>query len=444
MRPIREIPDQFRAVDEELGAPAPLVEQFLDRLEGRQPLVGYRALLIQHQLSNHVVLADALIRLGLEPRDLCWLDVPYTSTPSVRDFVRERLGVPADSFRVCDDYRVLDPYAAYQYRRSVDTVLDLAQAGDQPLLVLDDGAYVLKALSALRRERWPMPMAIVEQTTRGTIAIEESAAMHVIARTLPVVDVARSVPKKTLEPPFIAMAVCASLERTFGALLDDRPPRNALVLGYGAIGEQVCTYVSAHFGLGERHVCVHDSNAERLALAVNRGYREWDRRNHAGRFDLVIGCSGRASFVLGDREYLNDGAVLVSASSGTVELSRKEFIELADATDRDDVTIRRNGLDERNLHSNVEIRLVDRTATFVNAGFPVNFDGSANTIPMRFIQQTPVMMLAGTLQAARCLSQRETGMLELDPAACRWIDEAFRRELGGDAHFLEPPSVRPW
>jgi S-adenosylhomocysteine hydrolase len=444
MRPVREIPNEFFDLENDLGKPLPLIERFVEFVAGRRPLEGFRLLLVQHQLSNQAAMVGLLIRLGADPTDIHWLDIPYTSNKEVREFTIAEYGLDPENLRVCDDYRVLDPYPYYQHKRAVETVIDLGKSSDRPLVVLDDGAYVLKALSALHPSRWPRPIGIVEQTTRGIIKIRNSAAMRAVSRVVPLVDVAQSAPKTALEPPFIGMAVCASLERSLRPMATGRKLRSALVLGYGSIGEQVATYLTAQFGIDKKRVFIHDTARERLELAGRRGFSAWMREDLSRRFDIVIGCSGQSSFVLGDRQYLNDGALLASASSGAVELSRREFVELADASPLDDVEIRRDGLDERNLHADVEVKLVDRTITFANAGFPVNFDGGLNTIPARFIQQTPVMMAAAAIQACGAVREQRNGQLELEHDYCTWIDTHFRELLGDDAHYLIPPPEEAW
>lgn len=41
--------------------------------------------MIQHHLGNHVPQTEALFAFGLAPRDLDWIDIPYTSTRVVRE-----------------------------------------------------------------------------------------------------------------------------------------------------------------------------------------------------------------------------------------------------------------------------------------------------------------------------------------------------------------------
>lgn len=302
--------------------------------------------------------------------------------------------------------------------------------------MLDDGAYFLEAMSSFK-QRLPS-VAIVEQTTRGLIRLEEDAAMRLASHEVPVINVARSAPKTTLEPPFIGAAVCDALRRGVGDKLGAGSSEAALVVGYGAIGQQVAEFVHQILQFPRDRVHVFDTDPARLGSALSLGFSPWDRSIFTAGFALVVGCSGRSSFTVGDYVYLADDALLASASSGTVELSREQFIELADDGADDDIWVMRDGLDEGNVHSDLRFQFVDRSATFVNAGFPVNFDGRVNCVPAHYIQPTPTMMCAATVQAARAMVP---GVQELDPTFCTWLDAEFRRELGGEATRLAPAPL---
>ena len=445
MRPVREIPEEFFSSHEQLGEEFELVEDYLKTfIRGAAPLEGLRFLLVQHQLTNHLALVSALIRMGANAEDMTWLDIPYTSNADVRAHACSNLGLLEQNFRTSSDYKVLEPYDPYQHQRTVKTIIELAERSKSPLIVLDDGAYVLKALSVLLKERWPHQIAIVEQTTQGLIKIAASAAMRAVSKKIPFIDVASSEPKQTLEPPFIAMDVCASLDKQLRVLLRGRSLKSALILGYGTIGEQVATYLSAHFRLSKKRICVYDPRIERMMLAWQRDIRPFIRDDLAKKFDLVVGCSGNAAFKLGDREYLEDGAFLLSASSGSVELSRRAYLELAEAVDGDDVEILDEGLNHNDVHSNIQVKLVDKTATVMNGGYPINFSGNG-TLPKRFIQQIPTMMAAAAVRAAESLTEPLTSKrIDPDGKFDAWIDSRFREILGEDAHYLEPPAEEAW
>ena len=425
----------FSNVDQSIPRHLPVLDKWVGEHRDREPFKGVTILQIQHQLGNHFPQALALLDLGLEPTRLIWVDVPYTSTPQVRKALIEDLKIPKLSFHI-HDFRVLDHYPPYQIRRVQEVFARLLSDPPDRLVVLDDGAYFLEAASSFAKQ---LPaVAIVEQTTRGLIKIEESPALHWYASQIPIVNVARSVPKQTLEPPFIGRAVCDSLIRHLEPNLHTSRLLRCLILGFGAIGRQVAEFLPGKMGLDRSQVHVYDPDAGRQKTALEAGFSRWDRSNFKQRFHVVIGCSGRKSFTLGDRVYLEDGAVLASASSGTVELSRQEFIELANVSEIDDICVLREDLDELNVHSDLHIKLVDRSVTFVNGGFPVNFDGRVNCIPGHYIQPTPTMMVAAAMQAVKALDNRQRGIVELDSAFCAWVDMAFRKELGDESSLLPP------
>jgi S-adenosylhomocysteine hydrolase len=407
----------------------PILDRWLERAAQDRPLAGVTALLIQHQLGNHVPLARALLALGIAPRDLYWIDIPYTSTAVVREAVHE-LGVPEKNMMV-RRFHLLNHYTPFQRLRVQRFLRRILEDPPARLLVLDDGSYMLEALACMRLR--PPSLAIVEQTTQGLIKIEESAALEACAQEFPVVNVARSRPKATLEPLFIGVAVCDALRRSVGSALHVGPRDHCLVLGYGAIGRQVAEFAHQILGFPPDRVHVHDPAPERMHAVASDGFTPWARRNRDVRFTLVLGCSGRASFTVGDHVLLEDGAFLASATSGTVELSREAFIELADASPHDDIEILRAGLDEFDVHSNLHFRFIDREATFVNGGFPVNFDGRVNCVPAHYIQPTPTMMCAAAVQAAQSTAK---GLIDLDHAFGCWLDAEFRSELGDEASLL--------
>ncbi len=412
----------------------PLLDRWLEGILPKKPLADATALFIQHQFGNQVPQARALLELGLAPERVFWIDVPYTSNARVRDAL-EGLGIPRENLIVSHDYHLLDAYAPYQRRRVQFQIRRFLDDPPGRLLVLDDGAYFLEAAACFKRK---LPhAAIVEQTTRGLIKMESNAAMRRIARDFPIVNVARSAPKKTLEPPFIGQAVCRHLETSLKGFLPAAAGRRCLILGFGAIGSQVARFSAESLGFEPGCIHVYDPDPVRLDAARSQGFAKWDREDLETRFHLVVGCSGRSSFTAHDYVYLEDGAVLASASSGTVELSREGFIELADSSDLDDIAVDRRGLDPTDVHSDLRFQLVDREAVFLNGGFPVNFDGSVNCIPTRYMQPTATMMTAAAVQT---VSSSCTGLVELEKGFCSWLDRQFRVELGGEAeHWLPPP-----
>lgn len=420
------IDHDFSSIQQVIPEQQPMVQALVDDYRHRRPLHGVTALLIQHQLGNHVCQARALIDLGLDPEKIYWLDIPYTSNQTVREALM-KLDIPAGNF-ITHKLRLLDFYALEQRSRVHDLVNKLLQNAPDRLLVLDDGAYFLESLMCFEAD-FP-ELAIVEQTTRGLIKIEGNPSLRYEAMRVPIIDVASSPPKKILEPPFIGKAVCRALQNKLGDHYSGEHQQQCLILGYGDIGRKVSQFVWEQLGFRAENIHVFDPAIKEQNACP---FPLWHRDDLESRFDLVIGCSGRASFGVGDFVFLNDGAVLASASSGSVELSRRKFIELAMHSDGD-IWIDQSNLDINNIHSDIPVHFPGRDVTFVNGGFPVNFSGEINCLPAKYIQPTVAMMVRAAIQA---VETDRKGIVPLDEEFCKQLDKDFRELLGENATILD-------
>ncbi len=177
-----------------------------------------------------------------------------------------------------------------------------------------------------------------------------------------------------------------------------------------------------------KNIHIGEPNQIKRRNAVSLGHPIWERDpSEKARFKLVIGCSGRSSFGIGDRIFLEDGAHLASASSGASELSREEFIDLADGFPHDQIYVKnRKSLEKGSVHKDVEIRLVDRDVRFLNGGFPVNFTGEVNCVPPKYIQATHTLQLGAAVQAVKANAR---GLTHLNLPLCTFVTNAFRRML---------------
>lgn len=153
--------------------------------------------------------------------------------------------------------------------------------------------------------------------------LDDGCYAHYAERVV-VVDVARSRPKIEREGPLIGDAVCRKLAQKLNGHEPDHGDR-CLVLGYGTIGAAVAESLVTLLNVPRDRVYVLDPVPERCDAARAAGFGIWERE--PVRFKLVVGCSGTTSFGIGDRVFLEDGAVLASASSGSAELSRERFVD---------------------------------------------------------------------------------------------------------------------
>lgn len=423
----------------EPAGPMALLDLVRERFPG-PPLQQTDLLLIQHHLATTVPLVRAFTDDGLAVGDIWHADIPYSTNRGVNELLRTSLGHedrttprmndPLADYTVTQLLRVgmlLIALADRRRRRDGDhnggpQAGAADEHGARGLLVLDDGAYFLRAVLALRTAGHPAwkdlaGAAVVEQTTRGHRFLATHAG-EIRDLGLRVVSVARTTTKVGFEGPFIGGAVSRAVTQRAAAL--DVAPRRIAIIGFGVVGR--ATAVELRRALPEAELVIVESledNRDNARLAM-RGAQVVGAVADSDGYDLVVGCTGRNSFTVADRTTLADGALLASGSSAALEFDRAGFIELADAFDDDDVELLdRDETRNAGIHANLRMSFEGgKRATFLNAGFPVNFDGREECLPVQMIAPTRCLMYAAAGQA---LEQPTPGLDVLHPKRDAWI-----------------------
>lgn len=385
-----------------LRADMPLLDFAVTRLKHRRPLEGRVLLLCQHQMQDELAQLDAFVELGADPHAIHWIDIPYTSHASVRAAAAADIGIPTENFSV-HTFEPLGQYESYQIPRLKSWINDrwAEICAGRPLVVLDDGCYFLRALGSRPP---PGPVALVEQTQRGIELTRKNADARVAARSVPVVNVAESRPKKILESPAIAAAVLTSLESDLSEIYGTaRPVEDWLVLGWGSLGRAVSDLMDE--SRDRRSIWVAEVDPSRRSEARALGHPLWSGEDNR-RFGAIIGATGTDVFAASPTFPLIDGGVLLSASSASVEFGRDRLLRRASAG------LLRGPERAKSLHDHLRFEVDGREFVLANGGFPVNFDeGVVDRIPASEIQVTAACMVFGAAQAA---SAREPGVIDLD------------------------------
>jgi hypothetical protein len=112
--------------------------------------------------------------------------------------------------------------------------------------------------------------------------------------------------------------------------------------------------------------------------------------------------------------------MLASGSSAAIEFNRQDFVELADRYPDDEIEIvDREATRRKGIHATIRFnREGGNGFAFVNAGFPVNFDGRMECLPAKVIQATHSLMYAAARQA---LKQPAPGWQPISEEADSWI-----------------------
>ena len=392
-----------REVPREVPESLPLVDEFRRSRPAPDAFASVSALFIQHHLVPFVPRLRAMVEEGVPAERMWFVDIPYSTNRTAWSAVRS-LGCPVDqAAENFDD--PLAPYSKSQLARVQGIVRRLAKAAPERCLVVDDGAYFVRALAATSPkersdllERFRGRTHIVEQTTRGYRYLKEEPYMRTVFELdAPVVSVARSYTKTFLEGPFIGAAVARAVRDALRKA-GRRDVSAALVIGFGTVGEAT-TRALRNANEGAR-IDVFDTDPGKARAIAALGARPLPAFPDRGEYDLVVGCTGYGSFPLEKRSIVADEAVLASGSSAAVELNRERFVELADRLPEDEIEILdRDRTLAGGIHAAIRFRDHGRRFSFLNAGFPVNFDGEPECLPPLLIQPTHCLLFAASRQS---------------------------------------------
>jgi len=408
-----------------------LLEELQHRLPETKPFADIDVLFIQHHLGPFIGRLNSMIASGLDPNRSWFVDIPYSTNPDVFERLGE-FGFPMRQRTTRFD-DPLSNYGSAQAQR-VSALMELLEKREdpRPLLVIDDGAYFARYLNALKTSS-PNQLdsyvgtSVVEQTTRGHRYLCNEALEVIMRCNLSVVSIAKCKTKSEFEGPFIGAAVSRAMKRSIGEKrISDA--RHIAVIGCGVVGQatvkEICRNcpdakidvvdVAASVRAKAAHLSKHCEGLPQL-----RDYRE---------YDIVLGCTGYNSFHLDQRKLLADDAILASGSSAAIEFNRAGFIELADRYEDDEIEIlNRNKTISEGIHAPIFLRQEKgKIFSFLNAGFPVNFDGRIECLPTKIIQATHGLLFTASIQA---LEQKGPGINTVNPDDDKWIFQKAVSEL---------------
>lgn len=408
-----------------------LVGKLQDGLRGDKPFSNVDVLFIQHHLGSFIGNLNAMKASGLNPDRAWFIDIPYSTNTDVvdklsdLDFSKDQMTTPFDD--------PLSSYSDAQERRVSNLMQALEEREDpRPLLVIDDGAYFSRYLNWLKehdpdRLSHYLGASVVEQTTRGHRYLCNDA-LEIISRcNISVVSIVKCRTKKMFEGPFVGAAVPRALRRTIG---DQRlsSAKYLAIIGCGIVGEAVVRELSRICPDTKIDVVGTDPCVREKASSFSKNCEGVIQLRENQEYDIVFGCTGYNSFHLEQRKLLADNAILASGSSAAIEFNRMGFIELADKYEDDEIEVlNRQETISQGIHAEIHLRHErGKKFSFLNAGFPVNFDGRLESLPSIMIQATHGLLFKAGIQS---LSQNSAGINTIDPDDDNWIFNMAVSEL---------------
>lgn len=383
-----------------------LLEQFRSsKINHKQFLSDVSILFIQHCLQPFIGRLNVMTEDGMTPANTWFCDIPY----STNDDVLQKIQEFSDN-HIPEPYtNPLEDYSKFQLNRVKVIIKQIIESKPRKLLVIDDGAYFIRAIHELYIQTPEMIKTlinktyIVEQTTRGHRYLADKKYSAIISiLNIPIVSIARCRTKIDIESPFIGIACRRSLEANDSILTlinrckeSDNKPVKVGIIGFGAVGRAVFESIKALVGTPYEIDIVEIDFKKWPEIENENGnpVAELGSKN----YDLLLGCTGYKSFGWKDRFKVNQNGLLVSVSSAAVEFSRSNYIEFANLYPDDPLEI---SLVEpkKEIHSDLLFKDADRQLYFVNSGFPVNFTGRRECLPLKFIQPTHALLYAASYQ----------------------------------------------
>ena len=342
---------------------------------------------IQHLLASNGTMLELLNENGLAYERMFLLGKVYSTNATVYEELVARktqcspLSVKAERIEPEKDYKLQLGEAAKELLQQAIKKLDSLSSTHKTLLVVDDGGVLLGAVNS-QVGKTKARVVGVEQTRSGAEALR-----GILDLSFPVINVAESNKKLQDESPYIAASIVEHVAKKMRSLpVVQLTNSKVLVVGHGAVGKQV----TRRLGSLVKTVHSHDINKSLSPHLIA------DLRTELPSFDVVIGCVGKPWLPSDYRKLLKDQVVLASGSS-----SNTEFLGVTDFLKQ-----------VKDVHDDYCFRHSKGLGWLLNAGFPVNFDGSIDPIAPKTIELTRMLMLNGILQAATTSAQ--CGLQHLD------------------------------
>src|SRR3989344_697551 len=317
----------------------------------------------QHILETNYILFEYLFNKGLNPENTFLLGKCYSTNKEILNRFRDKkVNISKLSLKFNPKKTFDKQYETY-VKEFVEEILNRKNLNNyNKIVIIDDGGYLIKDIN--NRKLNFSKIIGIEQTSSGYNQLSQ------IKLNFPIVNVARSEAKLKFESPYIAKVIIEKLKNKLHKLILD--PKKVLIVGRGPIGNEIYNLIK------------NDYEVDLLDKELTK--------NILSSYDLIIGATGNKIINSKDYKFLKKNIILVSVSSSDREFSAIEFR-------KQNIT---------NCHKDIQIE----EKYILNGGFPINFDGTKNSVKPKEIQFTRALIFS-----AVCLSlihQYPKGFVVLD------------------------------
>jgi adenosylhomocysteinase len=396
--------DSGRARIDWADAQMPVLRSLGERFAGERPLEGIRVGACLHVTSETANLVRAL-RAGGAQVALC-----APNPLSTQDDVAAALaddGVEVHAIRGED----MDAWAAH--------VAAVVAGG--PQVTLDDGADLVTAIHAARRDLLPGLLGGTEETTTGLVRLRRLEAEG--ALECPVIAVNEAFTERAFNDRHgTGQSALDGIVRATNLLLAGR---TLVVIGYGWTGQGIALRAK---GLGAQ-VVVCEVDPLRALEARMDGFEVMPALKAAERGDVFVTVTG-AQDVLGPAHFerMKDGAVLANAGHFDVEIDVRGLAALAGS--------------HREVRPLVEQFVVgDRRLNLLAQGRVVNLS-AAEGHPAAVMDVSFALLALSAVHLVRAAGELERRVHQVPPALEREVARLKLDSLGVEIDELTPEQAQ--
>ncbi len=342
-----------------------------------------------HILEIDYMVLEALCEYGLKPENIYVLGKPYSTSEQVLKKYKQ-LGAYVD-----DASMVIRPDMSFDnYFGGViqDFIAIVNEKVSGKVIVWDDGGLLSAQLNGITDLPFDI-IGAVEQTSSGFNKLANTVL------NFPIVNMARSKAKLQFESPFIAEKNMECFREYVGGAQND-DIKSVLIIGGGPIG-QVMKRALGDAGV---QVSIYD-----MDICVSDYAKGVELSEIISDFDVVIGATGEQTLTVEQSKLLESHCILFSVSS-----SDREF---------DGVGWRREaGVTDTAVHNNIYLG----NRVLLNNGFPLNFDGEPESVPLKYIQLTGALTLAAIYTAIQIGERLKGGWVDIPVEKQKAIVSEFK------------------
>jgi S-adenosylhomocysteine hydrolase len=337
-------------------------------------LKGHLLIACQHILETNIPLFETLIKKGLKPQNIFLLGKAYSTNKEVLNELGKK-GICVDEGSISfDSHKSFDDQfnlIVKEFLSNIKNKVDFSNY--KKVILLDDGGNIIYWANKIFEDL--SNFFAIEQTSSGYNLLQNEKLKF------SVVNVARSNTKLKQESPHIAEVVVDKLKFQLDKLKLN--PRKVLIIGAGPLGMEVFNRLKKDFDV-QKYDKLEDLSD------FNNPFLD----SILGKFDMIVGTTGKEIINVSSHKYLKKGVILASASSSDREFQAESLRKLLPKSN--------------NCHENAAVKSI----ILLNSGFPINFDGGRISVEMSKIQLTRGLMLGAIYLSI--INGYEKGIIELD------------------------------